>query len=121
MGLLAFSCQTGPTKLGEQFTEQNPKTVDELVAALREQGELKGVQLAGKIDKNCMEKGCWLSMQTADGSALLMTFKDEKFTIPINSLGRQIVAIGDARMKQDTMEGKPVTSFEFVSTGLLFK
>ena len=121
MVLLAAGCQTGPTRLGENFTEQNPRSVDELVAALRQQGSLKGVQLAGKIDKNCMEKGCWLSMMTADGSELMMTFRDDKFTIPINSQGRQIVAIGDARMKQDSVDGKPVTCYEFVSSGLLFK
>ena len=120
-GLLAISCQTSPSKLGDTFTEQHPKTVEELVAALREQHELKDVQIAGKIDKNCMEKGCWLSMKTADGSELMMTFKDDKFTIPINSLGRQIVAIGDARMKQDSLDGKPVTSYEFISSGLMFK
>jgi Domain of unknown function (DUF4920) len=119
--LLAYSCQTGPTRLGEAFTEQTPKTVDELVAGLREKGELKDVQLAGKIDKNCLEKGCWLSMMSSDGAELVMTFKEEKFTIPINSEGRQIVVIGDARMQQDSVAGKLETSYEFESRGLLFK
>jgi hypothetical protein len=119
--MIAISCQTGPTRLGEAFTEQTPKTVDGLVAELREKGELKDVQLAGKIDKNCMEKGCWLSMMSSDGAELVMTFKEEKFTIPINSEGRQIVVIGDARMTQDSVEGKLETNYEFESRGLVFK
>ena len=89
--MLAVSCQTGPTKLGETFTEQAPRSVDEVVRALQAGETLSGVQLAGKVDKNCMEKGCWLSMMSSDGTELLMTFKDEAFTIPINTVGRQVI------------------------------
>lgn len=119
--MLATGCQTGPAKLGETFTEKDPMSVDAVVQALKAGETLTGVQLAGKIDKNCMEKGCWLSMMSSDGSELLMTFKDEAFTIPINSVGRQIVVLGDARAVTDTVEGKPETSYEFECTGLMFK
>ena len=121
LGWMVTSCQTGPTQLGEAFTEKDPQSVDEIVAALKEKGEVKDVQLAGKIDKNCMEKGCWLSMVSSGGEELYMTFKDEQFTVPINSIGRQIVVLGDARTVQDSVEGKLETSYEFESRGLMFK
>ncbi len=53
------------------------------------------VVVEGVIEKSCTAKGCWMELAPAPGEKTVhVTFKDEKFVIPLSARGMQARAGG---------------------------
>ncbi|MEP7239137.1 MAG: DUF4920 domain-containing protein [Ferruginibacter sp.] len=75
---------------------------DDLVAKLQSTTTLD-IKVTGKVQEVCKMEGCWLRMETADGS-MLIKMKDHKFLVPLSMNGKTIVAEGVATLKETSVE-----------------
>jgi uncharacterized protein YdeI (BOF family) len=109
-GLLA---QSQPPKVpansgdvfGEKTTAENAITVNQLFSIMAGKKENKEmtVKLKGKVTQVCEKEGCWIKVQSPDGS-MMVKMKDHKFTVPLVLHGKEIVIHGIAEEKTTTVE-----------------
>lgn len=90
-------------------------------------------KVEGKVRAVCQKKGCWMKMETSDGEAIRVTFKDYGFFVPKDLAGRSVAMAG--KLYHDTVcvkvrrhyardEGKPEEEVKKItepSTRLAFK
>jgi len=107
---LAFSISAqppeGPANKGRNFgvtiTEENAFNVSELPSLL-DSKQSKEVKVKGKVVEVCQAEGCWLRMQTTDGT-IMIRMKDHKFFVPVSMQGKTIVADGTATLKETSVD-----------------
>lgn len=75
-----------------------PIAPDEITAHLVN-NEFKG-SITGKVTDVCRAEGCWIRVQKADGSAMLVRAKDHAFLMPENIVGKTVLIEGDATVKE---------------------
>jgi hypothetical protein len=56
-------------------------------------GRVKGV-----VTSVCEKKGCWMKLQQANGEGMMIKFKDYKFFMPKNIVGKEVVVDGVAKI-----------------------
>ncbi len=61
-------------------------------------------KVTGKVIEVCLEKGCWMKLEKADGSSLTVKFKDYKFFMPKDIVGKEVVLEGYAMVKEVTAD-----------------
>ena len=61
-------------------------------------------KVTGKVVEVCQEKGCWMKLQKSDGASLMVKFKDYKFFMPKDIVGKDVVLEGQAVVKDVTVE-----------------
>lgn len=84
---------------GAAVSEQGfPVTPDELQAKMAK-GVFEG-KVSGRVTEVCKSMGCWVKLQKADGSTLMVTAKDHAFFMPANIVGKIVVAEGTASAQQ---------------------
>src|SRR5450631_3156021 len=75
----------GPAKKGMTFgmktTADGAVNADDLPALLADKAS-SDVKVKGKVVEVCKMEGCWVRMQTTNGS-MLVKMKDEKFFVPL--------------------------------------
>lgn len=95
----------GPAKKGMVFgkatTAKDAISVDELQKKVGE--EAMDVKVKGKVVEVCSKEGCWIKMQTPDGS-MLVKMKDHAFLVPLALNGKDIVVSGSAKMKTTSVK-----------------
>ena len=57
-------------------------------------------QITGKVAEVCQAEGCWIRLQKADGTTLLIRAKDHAFVMPKNIVGKLVVVEGEATLKE---------------------
>lgn len=57
-------------------------------------------KITGKVVEVCLEKGCWMKLQKTDGEHLMVKFKDYKFFMPKDIVGKNVVLEGQAVVKE---------------------
>lgn len=114
--LLLFSCKSTTKNLGEQFTVENPITIDALLEQLSTKDSLMGIQIEGTIAKSCMSEGCWFTIKDKSDKEILFDVKPGAFRVPINSPDRTVVVLADA-IKDSTSEQQ----FNLIVSGMMFK
>lgn len=87
---------------GEKTTAEGAITANELVAKLTGT-EPAEVKVTGKVTEVCKMEGCWLRMETANGT-MLIKMKDHAFLVPLSMNGKTIVADGVATLKETSVE-----------------
>jgi hypothetical protein len=87
---------------GQVSEEKSPVTVDELSNKLVDDA-FTG-QVKGKVVEVCKAEGCWIRVQKADGSAMLVRAKDHSFLMPENIVGKTVLIEGSATVKTTTEE-----------------
>ena len=106
---------------------------EKLVTAEKYTGKVKGT-----VRKVCEKKGCWMTLAQTDGEGIMIRFKDYKFFMPKNIVGKDVVLKGTAQRTTTSVEmlkhyaedaGKskeeiekitaPKTEIEFIATGVL--
>lgn len=80
--------------------ENNPVSPDELKAKLVND-QYEG-QVKAKVVEVCKAEGCWIKVQKADGTAMMVRAKDHKFLMPENIVGRTVIIEGNATVKETT-------------------
>ena len=106
---------------------------EKLAAADKYVGKVKGT-----VASVCEKKGCWMKLATTEGDGIMIRFKDYKFFMPLNIVGKDVVLTGQAKKTVTSVEmlkhyaedaGKtkeeiekitePKTEIEFIATGVL--
>ena len=106
---------------------------EKLVTAEKYVGKVKGT-----VNKVCEKKGCWMTLAQTDGEGIMIRFKDYKFFMPVDIVGKDVVLEGTAQRTTTSVEnlrhyaedaGKskeeiekittPKTEIEFIATGVL--
>jgi hypothetical protein len=57
-------------------------------------------KITGKVAEVCQSEGCWIRLQKADGTTLLVKAKDHAFVMPKDIVGKLVVAEGEAAVKE---------------------
>ena len=97
----------GDANAGMTFGEKT--TADGAIAASELSTKLKGaepaeVKVTGKVTEVCKMEGCWLRMETENGSTMLIKMKDHAFLVPLSMNGKTIVADGVATLKETSVK-----------------
>jgi len=57
-------------------------------------------KVSAKVVEVCQEKGCWMKVEKSDGETMMVKFKDYKFFMPKDIVGREVVLEGEAINKE---------------------
>lgn len=96
----------GDANAGMIFGEKT--TAEGAIAAADLADKLSGteptaVKVTGKVTEVCKAEGCWLRMETADGT-MMIKMKDHAFLVPLSMNGKTIVADGIATLKETSVK-----------------
>jgi len=83
---------------GELAQKGEPIKVTELENNLQE-NKFSG-KITGTVAEVCQAEGCWIRLQKADGTTLLVKAKDHAFAMPKDIVGKTVVAEGEATVKE---------------------
>ncbi|MEQ1553219.1 MAG: DUF4920 domain-containing protein, partial [Ferruginibacter sp.] len=72
---------------------------EKLITAETFTGKVKGT-----VATVCQQKGCWMTLAQTDGDGIMIKFKDYKYFMPLNIVGKDVVLQGVAK--------KTITSIE---------
>jgi hypothetical protein len=82
--------------------EKSPVSADDLKSRLVN-GQFQG-QIRAKVVEVCKAEGCWIKVQRANGSALIVRAKDHAFLMPENIVGKTVLIEGNATVKEVSEE-----------------
>ena len=77
-------------------------TANDLQAKLNN-GVFEG-QVTGKVKEVCKSMGCWITLEKADGTSLMVKSKEHGFFMPENLTGKTVVIEGTASIKEVSEE-----------------
>jgi hypothetical protein len=85
---------------GKVSEEKAAVPVDELKNKLVDD-KFEG-QVKGKVVEVCQAEGCWIKVERADGSSMMVRAKDHAFLMPANIVGKTVLIEGSATVKEVT-------------------
>jgi hypothetical protein len=85
---------------GEVKEKGDVISIDKLELSLKE-NKYEG-KISGKVVEVCQAMGCWVKLQKADGSTILVKAKEHGFTMPKDIVGKEVVVDGQATVKEVT-------------------
>jgi hypothetical protein len=85
---------------GTVATEEGAVSVNDLTARLTN-GTFEG-KLTGKVKEVCQTMGCWMKLEKADGTTLMVKTKDHAFFMPKDIVGKTVVIEGTASIKEES-------------------
>lgn len=95
--LFLISCQSVQDSnfesFGEIISEKNALDLQRVKGALSESDSIQ-TKLVATIDEVCQMKGCWMTLKTADGVPVRVTFKDYGFFVPKDAAGKKVIVQG---------------------------
>ncbi len=83
---------------GAGTTSEGAISINELDSKLSD-NKYNG-KVTGKVAEVCQEKGCWMKVEKADGEKVMVKFKDYKFFMPKDIVGKEVVLDGEAQVKE---------------------
>ncbi len=57
-------------------------------------------KVTGKVKEVCKTMGCWMKLENADGTTLMVKTKDHGYFMPLDLVGRTVVIEGTASVKE---------------------
>jgi hypothetical protein len=87
---------------GAGTTADGAVPVNELTSKMKA-GKFNG-KVSGKVVSVCLEKGCWMKVEKADGESMMVKFKDYGFFMPKNIVGKEVVLDGEAAVKETSVK-----------------
>lgn len=87
---------------GQISEEKSPVSVDELTNKLVD--NVFAGQIKGKVAEVCKAEGCWIRLQKADGTTMMVRAKDHAFLMPENIVGKTVLVEGSATVKETSEE-----------------
>ena len=61
-------------------------------------------KITGKVKEVCKAMGCWIRLEKADGSSLMVKTKDHEFFLPQDLVGKTVTLEGTASIKEVSEE-----------------
>ena len=83
---------------GKVSEEANALSPDELKSKLVND-KFEG-QVKGKVVEVCKAEGCWIKLERADGTTMMVRAKDHAFLMPENIVGKTVLIEGNATVKE---------------------
>ena len=87
------STETNETKFGQSIDTTSALTADQAVALL-DSASSASCTVMGKVSDVCQAEGCWLKIERADGSGLLVLMKEHSFSVPKSISGKSVFVGG---------------------------
>ena len=87
---------------GEAVSATVPVNVNDLQAKMA--GDVFEGKVTGKVKEVCKTMGCWIKLEKADGTALMVKSKDHGFFMPQDLVGKTVVIEGSASVKEVSEE-----------------
>lgn len=81
---------------GEKITDEGAIPLANLVSHMEGVEDSLETKVYGKVTKVCMNKGCWMTLETDAGDELFVQFKDYSFFMPFDIEGKEVVLDGKA-------------------------
>lgn len=101
--LLAVGQEIAPAKKGAAYGAPIEKkegvSLTEMETIVTEKGVFEG-KVSGKVTEVCLEKGCWMRIEKANGETMLVRFKDYGFFMPKDLVGHNVLMDGEAKIKE---------------------
>ncbi len=90
---------------GQKTSPDEAISVEQLFEKMKNADNAKSlpVTLKGVVTDVCKAEGCWIKIQSPDGS-MMVKMKDHSFTVPLVLNGKTIVINGEAEEKLTTVE-----------------
>ena len=88
---------------GAKITADQAISVNDLPKALEASEKLE-TKITGKVTEVCPKKGCWITLETADKTKVMVKMKDYGFFVPVDMVGKTIVLDGEAKIKTTSVE-----------------
>ncbi|GAA4344271.1 DUF4920 domain-containing protein [Flaviaesturariibacter amylovorans] len=85
---------------GAALSKADAVPMDQLEAKLTN-GSFEG-KIQGKVKEVCQTMGCWMKVEKADGSTMMVKMKDHSFFLPKNIVGHTVQMDGVAQVKTET-------------------
>lgn len=82
---------------GDALGTTTPVSVNDLQARMAN-AAFEG-KVTGKVKEVCKSMGCWITLEKADGTTLMVKSKDHGFFMPQDLVGRTVVIEGTASEK----------------------
>lgn len=60
-------------------------------------------KIKGKVVEVCKAMGCWAKLEREDGSTVMIKVKDHEFAMPVDLVGKVVVAEGEATKKETSV------------------
>ena len=67
-------------------------------------GDSINSKMIAKVKEVCQAKGCWMILNTGDGSEVMVKFKDYGFFVPKDISGKEVIVNGQAYVKEDSVD-----------------
>ena len=104
---LNIYAQDEPTaKPGTVFGEVSEKgtvvSANELEAKMVD-NKFEG-KIKGKVVEVCKAMGCWAKIQKEDGTTIMIKVKDHEFAMPLDIVGKIVLAEGSAELKETSVK-----------------
>ena len=87
---------------GKVSDEGQPVAVDKVEQNLKE-NKFEG-KITGKVVEVCRAEGCWLKLEKANGSSMMVKAKNHSFLVPVDLIGKSVVVDGEAEVKEVSEE-----------------
>lgn len=132
------SADTSST-FGKKITAEGATNVYNLAADHAKANGFTG-KVTGTVTGVCQAKGCWMTLDTGNGTSMMVTFADYGFFVPKDITGKQVVIEGKAEIRTVSVDeqkhlagdaGKPQSEIDkitqpkeelrFVADGVLVK
>lgn len=80
---------------GRLIDEDGAKTIDDFAMAMDGKDSMD-VKIRAIAKDVCQKKGCWMTVELADGESMRIKFKDYGFFVPMDISGKEVVFSGKA-------------------------
>jgi Domain of unknown function (DUF4920) len=60
-------------------------------------------KIKGKVVEVCKAMGCWAKLEREDGSTIMIKVKDHEFAMPLDIVGKVVLAEGSAQVKETSV------------------
>ena len=84
---------------GEAISAQGDAVLPSEVQARMANNVFEG-KVTGKVKEVCQSMGCWIKLEKADGTTLMVKSKDHGFYMPQDLVGKTVVIEGTASVKE---------------------
>jgi len=81
-----------------EVKDQKAISINELDGKLKKD-KYEGA-VTGKVTEVCQAMGCWIKVEKADGTTVLVKAADHGFTMPKNIVGKEVMIDGKAERKE---------------------
>jgi hypothetical protein len=126
-------------QFGADITEDGAQDISSVVSSMSGKDSMN-IKLAGRVEKVCQVKGCWMTMAYGEGESMRISFRDYGFFVPKDIDGKDVVVEGTVFMETTSVEDlkhfaedeglspeeiekitEPETALTFIADGVIVK